>query len=101
VAAAPLEYLENLPGISADISRVTALYAKCERLRLCLGEKALKGTRFAVHFFFLGGGKRSQGYALCGADVLCIETCFSDYGAVLSMCYGTVYTLACACSCDW
>ena len=47
VAAAPLEYLENLPGISADISHVTALYAKCERLRLRLGERALKGTRFA------------------------------------------------------
>ena len=65
------------------------------------GGKSAQGDALCGAFFFLGGGKRSQGYALCGADVLCIETCFSDYGAVLSMCYGTVYTLACACSCDW
>jgi hypothetical protein len=85
VAAAPLKYLENLPGISADISHLTVLYAKCERLRLRLGEKALKGTRFAVHFVFVffGWGKALIGYALCGADVLCIETCSS----AMARCY--------------
>jgi hypothetical protein len=47
VAAAPLEYLEYLADASAKISHITELFDKCERLRVELGEKALKGTRFA------------------------------------------------------